>query len=233
MEDSDPSIQALDAPVSLRAQIAHELRALLVAGHLKSGVTYSVPSLAERFGVSATPTREAVLDLVNEGLLEPLRNKGFRVVDVTDSDLDEIIEMRVLLEAPMIAKIAGTAGKMDLEPLSEKARHLVQLAEDGDVVTYIEVDRQFHLDLLALGGNRRLVEGVERLRAQTRLTGLDDLARSGSLAESAKEHLAMLAAVRGGDSESAQQVTARHILHARGIWTKNRDSHRRDAANIQ
>ena len=64
---------------SLREEITELLRAAVMAGELQPGVTYSAPSLAEQFGVSATPVREAMLDLEKEGLVEIVRNKGFRV----------------------------------------------------------------------------------------------------------------------------------------------------------
>lgn len=63
------------------------LRAALVAGEMVPGVTYSAPVLAERFGVSATPVREAMLDLINEGMIVAVPNKGFRIVETTDQDL--------------------------------------------------------------------------------------------------------------------------------------------------
>jgi DNA-binding GntR family transcriptional regulator len=64
---------------SLREQVSHALRAALIAGELRPGVVYSAPVLAAGFGVSATPVREAMLDLAKEGLVEVVRNKGFRV----------------------------------------------------------------------------------------------------------------------------------------------------------
>ena len=70
---------------SLREQVADALRAHLVSGRMRPGVLYSAPKLAAEFGVSATPVREAMLDLVSEGLVEVVRNKGFRVTSLSDS----------------------------------------------------------------------------------------------------------------------------------------------------
>ncbi|MFF4607591.1 GntR family transcriptional regulator, partial [Streptomyces sp. NPDC001339] len=60
----------------LRDQVSHALRAALISGELRPGVVYSAPTLAGDFGISATPVREAMLDLAREGLVEPVRNKG-------------------------------------------------------------------------------------------------------------------------------------------------------------
>ena len=86
--------------ISHRDRIGAALRAAIVSGAMEPGVVYSAPSLAVRFGVSATPVREAMLDLVREGLVETVANKGFRATEMADSDLDEISELRLLLEPP-------------------------------------------------------------------------------------------------------------------------------------
>ncbi len=68
---------------NLRGQAVEMLRASIVAGELEPGEIYSAPALAERLGVSATPVREAMLDLAKDGLVEPVRNRGFRIVSST------------------------------------------------------------------------------------------------------------------------------------------------------
>ena len=98
-------ISALRAD-SLREKVTRALEAAVVAGELAPGVIYSAPVLAERFGVSATPVREAMLDLVGEGMVEPVRNRGFRVVEVSEADLDQISQIRLLLEVPIMAQVA-------------------------------------------------------------------------------------------------------------------------------
>ena len=210
--------EALTAPVSLRARIAASLRGSLVSGQMTPGETYSVPALALRFGVSATPVREAMLDLVNDGLLLPVRNKGFRVVELSEQDLDEITEMRVLLEAPTVGALAGQVDPGDIDRLRAIAEAVQRHAEAGELVDYVEVDRALHLGLLELSGNRRLVDTVEQLRARSRLSGLETLVAEGNLAESAREHLAILVAIEAGDGAEAERLTAAHVRHARGIW---------------
>ncbi len=219
----EPRFDALDTPLSLRAQIARSLRASLVAGQMVPGATYSVPALAAQFGVSATPAREAMLDLVNEGLLEPIRNKGFRVVEISDADLDDITELRLLLEAPTVGRIAGRVDDADLARLTDTAERIVEFAAAGDLISFVDVDRRLHLELLGLAGNRRIVETVEQLRARTRLVGLEELVAAGALVDSANEHLAILAAVRDGDAAEAERLTALHVSHARGIWAARRE----------
>jgi DNA-binding GntR family transcriptional regulator len=93
-------------PLSMRQQIHSQIKAMLISGELAPGELCSVYQLAELFGVSRTPVREALLQLAREGLLQAERNRGFRVVVSSAHDLDEISEIRMLLEVPAMMKVA-------------------------------------------------------------------------------------------------------------------------------
>ncbi|MFE5327613.1 GntR family transcriptional regulator [Embleya sp. NPDC055664] len=206
-----------DRPI-LRDRVARELRAALIAGEMRPGVVYSAPALAAQFGVSPTPVREAMLDLANEGLVEAVRNKGFRVTELSDRELDEFTEVRALIEVPVVARLAGVVTPAQTAALRPVAEEIVAAAEAGDLIRYVEADRRFHLSLLALAGNEHLVRVVGDLRKRSRLYGLSRLARGGRLAASAAEHLELLDALDSGDPAAAEQVMARHIGHVRNLW---------------
>jgi DNA-binding GntR family transcriptional regulator len=213
---SELNLPSLGTRQNVRDQIAQALRASLVAGEMRPGVVYSAPTLAERFGVSPTPVREAMLDLVKEGLVTAVRNKGFRVTELSDRDLDEITEVRALIEVPTVGRVAASpAGAEELRPLAEA---VVAAAERRDILGYIEADQVFHLELLALGGNAHLVEVVRELRHRSRLYGVPSLAERGELLPSAREHLRLLDLVTGNDVEGAETLMRHHLRHVRGIW---------------
>jgi DNA-binding GntR family transcriptional regulator len=206
----------LGKPPNVREQVAHALRASLVAGEMRPGVVYSAPVLAARFGVSPTPVREAMLDLVKEGLVTTVRNKGFRVTELSERDLDEITAVRTLIEVPTVARVAAApAGAGDLRPLAEA---IVAAAERCDILAYIDADQAFHLELLALGGNAHLVEVVRGLRRRSRLYGVPGLAERGELVPSAREHLTLLDAVTRGDVPAAERLMRHHLRNVRGLW---------------
>ncbi|WP_044366336.1 GntR family transcriptional regulator [Streptomyces natalensis] len=205
----------------LRDQVAHHLRAGLISGELRPGEVYSAPALAEDFGISATPVREAMLDLAREGLVEPVRNKGFRVTEVNERDLDQYTEIRTLIEVPMVGRITRTASRTDLEELRPVAEEIVRAARDHDLIGYLEADRRFHLSLLALGGNDRLVETVGDLRKRSRLYGLTGLDERDQLIPSAEEHLELLDLMVAGDAEAAERCMARHLGHVRSLWAED------------
>ncbi|MER5355230.1 GntR family transcriptional regulator [Kitasatospora sp. NPDC002551] len=205
----------------LRDQVAHALRAALISGELRPGVVYSAPALAADFGVSATPVREAMLDLAREGLVEAVRNKGFRVTELTERDLDDFTEIRALIEVPTVGRVARTANADQLEALRPQAEAIVAAAGKQDLIGYLEADRQFHLDLLGLAGNTRLVEVVGDLRKRSRLYGLNRLAERGELVSSAEEHLELLDLMIAGDAPAAESCMTRHLGHVRSLWAED------------
>ncbi|CAL9277428.1 hypothetical protein SUDANB5_05957 [Streptomyces sp. SudanB5_2050] len=212
--------RAIPAQAHLRDQVADAVRAALIAGELRPGVVYSAPRLAAELGVSATPVREAMLDLAREGLVEAVRNKGFRITELTDRDLDEYTDIRTLIEVPTVGLVARTVPAERLERLRPLARRIVTSAQEHDVLQYLEADHRFHLELLSLAGNRRLVEVVADLRKRSRLYGLGDLDESGRLVASAREHIELLDLVVAGRAREAEECMRRHLSHIRTLWAE-------------
>jgi DNA-binding GntR family transcriptional regulator len=210
-------------PESLRSQVADAVRAALVTGQMSPGEVYSAPQLAERFGVSVTPVREALLELVRDGLLVAVRNRGFRVVDPEPGELDAVGEVRLLLEpvaAEHAARQPAERRTAALALLREDARRVVEAAAAGDVVAHVSADRAFHARLLDLGGNPVLTETVLRLRDRSRIHGRGggQVARR-TLEHAASEHYLLLDLIEAGDVAGARTAMTEHIRHVRREWS--------------
>jgi DNA-binding GntR family transcriptional regulator len=207
---------------NLREEITETLRGAVISGELKPGVVYSAPSLAEQFGVSPTPVREAMLDLAKEGLVEIARNKGFRVTHLSAAELDDITELRALIEVPVVRRI--TEAGVDPAVIG-RLRPLAEAVEDAarrrDFIAHVTVDMEFHLALLALSGNTRLVDIVRSLRTSSRIYGLRTLPEGGALFDSSHEHAELLDLIEAGDADGAENLMRRHIGHVRGIWDED------------
>jgi DNA-binding GntR family transcriptional regulator len=157
--------------------------------------------------------------LVNQGLMEAVRNRGFRVVPLDDNDRREIYEMRTLLEIPATAALAGHQEIIDgYDKFRTIADEIVSSARKGDLINYLDADRRFHLGLLELGNNERLVQIIDGLRDQTRLYGLKDMSDKGTLVISAEEHLPILDALVAGDSDLVRDLMQHHLRHIKGDW---------------
>jgi DNA-binding GntR family transcriptional regulator len=204
--------------MSLREQAKQVIRASILAGELAAGGIYSATTLAERLGVSATPVREAMLELANDGLVESVRNRGFRILTPEEADLDEISQLRLMLEVPSMRIVADRATDADLRELRGIVEKIEATAAAADVAGFLLADRAFHLGMLELTGNRRLVRLVAQLRDQTRIAAIAELAHAGNLTKSAAEHRDILDALEERDAEKAKALMKRHLIHTRGIW---------------
>lgn len=211
-------------PTNLRVMARSAIRASVITGQLRPGVIYPVSYFASRLGVSATPAREALLDLSSAGLLEVARNKGFRVPDMSEHDLDEIYQLRLLIEVPSVAAVAGRLSAKDERRCTELAQKIEACAASGDVAGFLEFDRLFHSALLSALRNDRLVATVERLKDQARLWALPELARTEQLVASAHEHALLVAAVTKGDADAAREIMVHHLEHTRGLWAGKLES---------
>lgn len=224
MANGDPSTLQLPSyggRVSLREQIAEALRALLISGQMRPGQVYSAPSLATEFGVSATPVREAMLDLAGEGLVEVVRNKGFRVTQLTEAELDAMAELRMLIEPPVMGMVAAACeGQIAqaVEALRPLAQDITDAARREDLVTYIEADTEFHLRFLELHGNRHVVDEVRHLRKRSRLYGLQDLLGTGLMVTLCAEHDEMVHVALERDQGRMVALVSQHIGHVRSVW---------------
>jgi DNA-binding GntR family transcriptional regulator len=160
---------------SVRHQVLSALRDALMAGELEPGEVYSAPVLAEQFGVSATPVREAMQLLAREGVVEAVPNRGFRVAERSPRDLAELAEIRALLEVPVLLRLARTVPAERWQTLWPLVNSGLSAAAVGDRSAYAEADRAFHRALLELSGNSQLTGICDELyhRAQWPRTALD------------------------------------------------------------
>lgn len=216
---------------NLRERVLRALRSAIVSGEMEPGKVYSAPYLAGRFGVSATPVREAMLDLTRENMVTIVPNKGFRVTEVDDATLDQLTQIRQLLEPPVVAQVTPLIPEADFPELERLAEKIVSWAKAGNLVEYTDADRVFHLKLLSYADNPRLVEMVSDLRGQTRLLGLTSMLEHGELTATAEEHLTIVELIRSRDPAAVEEFMHQHISQVRTTWAGHADSSVTDAAS--
>ncbi|MFJ4691364.1 GntR family transcriptional regulator [Streptomyces sp. NPDC088766] len=202
---------------SVRGQILDALRTALVAGELTPGQVYSAPALGERFGVSATPVREAMQQLALEGAVEVVPNRGFRVIVRGTRELAELAEVRALIEVPVMLRLARTVPAERWAQLRPLAEATVRAAASGCRATYAESDRAFHRAVLGLSGNEQLVSVADDLhrRSQWPLVGGPVSRGRADLVADAAEHLTLLEALGAGDVDVVQALVREHFAGSR------------------
>lgn len=183
---------------------------------MRPGVIYSANSMATELNVSNSPVREAMMSLTNSGLLELVRNRGFRVVEFTESDKREVYELRLHVEVEAIRRVAARGITEDqANHLSALSQQTVDLVGEP-LVDYLEADQRYHLALVKLLNNKRWLDFVENLRDQSRVNGyykfLED---NDHLVNSAQEHQRITQAVIRGEAELAAALMVQHLEYAR------------------
>lgn len=220
MVTSQKAIRRLEPTLSqsLRGTVEYSLSAAIISGELAPLTLLSVPTLAARFGVSATPVREAMLKLEKRGFVKVVKNRGFRVTKVSDHDLREIVQVRRWLEGSAMGVVAQELPKVPIKPYRKMAGNIVAAAERSNFPEFLAADASFHLALLKLTGNKRLLELVTEMRGQTRMVGLVRMADSIDLRKSAVEHHELLDLLAAGKAEESERLLHNHIGHAIGWW---------------
>jgi DNA-binding GntR family transcriptional regulator len=195
--------------VSKTDLVAALLRELVITGELAPGEQLRQRDLAQRFGVSQTPVREAMRRLESEGLLICDTHRGFTVVPPDDGRIEENFQIRAALEslgASLAARKIDADGLARLRELNDKMRALA----DDDDPAYAELNREFHFTVYSCAGSPLLLSLMRLLWAS-----LHPGPRvSRTHAESARQHDGILEALTQGDAAAAAARTRQHIMGA-------------------
>jgi DNA-binding GntR family transcriptional regulator len=202
---------------SVRDQALWILRSEILTGELVPGEIYSAVALAERLGASATPIREAMLDLANAGLVDVIRNRGYRIVSLSRRQMEELLDVRTLLEVPAMRWVVERAADEELAALEPDVTEIEQAGREGDTAAFLTSDRTFHLRLLALTGSPKLVDLVRGLRDQTSQRGVRQLADAGHLETVADQHRSLLDALLRRDADEAERLMREHLAFVRSL----------------
>jgi DNA-binding GntR family transcriptional regulator len=213
---------------NLREQVLQTVRSEIISGQAGPGKMYSVPTLASDLGVSTTPVREALLELARNGLIEPMRNRGFKVVEPTVEELRNLFDMRELLEIHAAEVLAGKPpGKLDeLVVLADEVKAAV---DADDVPSYLATDRRFHHAFIAAAGNALLTEMAMALRDKMRLYGIGSRAGIERQTASVEEHYRLIELVLARDVPAVRELLKHHIrtwepIFVDAIVKRGRDS---------
>ena len=192
-------------------QVHADLLERIVAGELAPGSRLRQEALAAELGVSRTPLREALARLVSEGLVEFIPNRGATVAQRDFNDMDEAWRARLVLEPGAARLAAERRDAEEVERLREAVRR--QRGAADDVAASFEVNREFHLALVAASGNAHLLRFASLLwlsRIGVPIFARQARERAHVLAW-ADDHEAITDAVAAGSGARAERLTRAHI----------------------
>lgn len=207
---STTGISPVSQQVGLTEQAREEIRRAILEGRLAAGSLTSVRALSVALGISRTPVREALVDLAKTGMVAFERNRGVRIIDSQAHDIEEIFQLRRMIEVPAIHQAVPRFEPKDTEALERELSAM--RAHLDDERQFMSHDRAFHQVPLEVVGNERMVAIVSSLRDQTRVRNLSTVGRSRSLKAIVVEHEAICAAVCDGRADEAAEAMERHLL---------------------
>jgi DNA-binding GntR family transcriptional regulator len=197
------------APRALYEEVAELLRQRIFRRELEPGSWIDEMKLAEEYGISRTPLREALKVLAAEGLVTMKVRRGAYVTEVSEQDLSEVYHLLSLLESDAAAVVAERATDAQLKEL--QALHGELEAAVGDPGRFFAVNERFHMRLLDLAGNRWRNQMVADLRKVMKLHRHNSLLKSGRIEESLAEHRAVMEAIAARNAAAAMERMRDHF----------------------
>jgi DNA-binding GntR family transcriptional regulator len=200
----------------IRNKVYEELRHDIVTCRFEPGQALRETDLADRYNVSKSPVRDALQRLQFEALVETTPRQGHRVVPVSASDAQDILEMREALETAALRRIVASAPDEDLASLNCFREVALDCKE-----TFTRYNRRFHVELAVVSGNTRLAAETRRLLDAYQRLCLVSLVRlnldRGNSSKALSDHCQIIDALQNRDARAAVRASQRHFKQSRGL----------------
>ncbi len=197
---------------SLHDQVAERVRALIFDRQIAPGAFIDENVLAEQWQISRTPLREALKVLAAEGLVELVPRRGCRVIEITETDADELFPIMALLEGRCAFEATQHMSDADLRELQRMHDELERTAAAHDVDGYYQANHVFHSFVQRVANNRWLDRVTADLRKFVRMLRGRQLVFPGRIEASINEHRVLIAAMLARDGVRAERAMHDHLL---------------------
>jgi DNA-binding GntR family transcriptional regulator len=211
------------SPKQCREWIVDRLREQILSGAVTPGEWLRQERLAQQYGVSQTPVREALKQLSSEGLLEHVPYRGIRVVQFTLTDVSDLYECRMFIEGMAARHAASRITEAQVAELREVFERMKARLGPRYIAEYRELNRRFHTIVFDASGRSLLVRTLAQMWAGFPSMLWSNFARTsaaplpGRAKSDVEEHGAILAALEAHDPDAAESATRRHIQHAKDL----------------
>ena len=199
------------APRALYEEVAELLRQRIFARELAPGSWIDEMRLADEYGISRTPLREALKVLATEGLVTMKMRRGAYVTEVNDKDQRDVYHLLSLLESDAAGVVAAQASDLELAEL--ESIHQELSAAVGNTDKFFAINERFHMRLLEIANNRWRDQMVADLRKVMKLNRHNSLLKSGRIEESLREHQALLTALLARDVSASVARMQAHFAN--------------------
>jgi len=213
----------IEKHLTLRERILETIRDAIVKGALKPGEKVAEPELAERFGISRTPIREAFRQLESEGYLTVIPRKGAVVTSFSQKDVEEFYAIKSILEGYAARKACQNLSAKEIDKLEAINAKLFQLAEDSDVKQFFKVHNDFHDLFIKAASNDKLCDMIASLVSKFQRLRLASLSLPGRMKVSAQEHEKIIEAFRRKNPAMAEKLVRKTAEYGGRVLTQTSD----------
>lgn len=203
-------------PIStIRNQVYQILKEDICNGEYRPGQWLQETEVAARLSVSRSPVREALRQLAADGLVVEIPNKGVFVKEFTSRDIEEVFDLRVLLEGYAIDRLKDRLSTAGMEQLIDYSVKLESAHAKNNLRLYIELDTELHNLLISLSGNSLLESLYARVHSIIQQFRIYSLLTQKRFDESMDEHRGIIQCLITGDTQQAKAINCRHLQLAR------------------
>jgi DNA-binding GntR family transcriptional regulator len=204
-------MQRVQRTPSLRDQALLQLRKAIVVGDLEPGSVHSEQTIAAKLGLSRTPIREALLQLVGEGLIVFIPNRGARIVELDPEHLAHVLQFRAAIEGCGASRMAANPDRQRLARLDAELKRQRAIIRNGERLSWVEANADFHAILAESSENRLMIDAFGPLASHTKRLGYRMTLRAQRMRESLDEHSAIVDAIRRGDVDRSRTMAEEHL----------------------
>lgn len=206
----------IDNHLTLREKIVETIRSAIVNGQLQAGTRVAEPDLADRFGISRTPIREAFRQLESEGFITVIPRKGAVVASFSAKDVSDFYDLKALLEGYAARCAAKVLSEKDLAKMEAVNRQIEAAAAKKDLRKVLLLHNEFHDIFLKACGNEKLhsiIQGMVMQFQRFRLV----LAMPGKIEGSVRQHQEIVEAFRKRDGTLAEGLVQKNAMYGKKI----------------
>lgn len=182
----------------------------IIRNEVKSGDKLKEVEIAKRLNISKAPVREALINLAKDGFVENVTRRGFFVIELSKKSIEDILEIRNVLENYALKKAINNINTKDIEFLEKLLSNSKSLISEKNLLEFTSMDKEFHIYIINKSNNMKLINLLNNFIIQYFMI-LDGLNYEIDIENAYKEHTLLLAAIKDHNIEKASDLLKKHI----------------------
>lgn len=195
----------------------HKIKSKILSQEYAPGFQLKEVQLSKEIGLTRTPVREAFIRLEREGLLRIFPNRGAFVIELSAKEVEDLYEVREALEVMAVHLAVRRSNRDETSNLKKMLNKTNQLYQRGVVKNYEDPRFDFHLELITLGKNEKLISTWKMLAAQLSMIRIKSSMTQKRYLRALEEHLGILKHIEAGDSTKAEKLLKTHMNKSKVI----------------